>query len=82
MSPLTYVKTGLPPTFIVHGDADPVMPYEQSMRLRAALTAAHVPNELFTVPGGQHGKFTADQSLAIGAALTEFLKQNHLLPAR
>lgn len=80
MSPLTYVRPDLPPTFIVHGNADPVVPYEQSIRLREALHADKVPVELFTVPGGQHGKFTEEQSLAIGAALSKFLEANHLTP--
>jgi acetyl esterase/lipase len=80
MSPLNYIRPGLPPTFIVHGDADPVVPYEQSLRLRDALIHKKVPVELFTVSGGEHGKFTADQSLAIGATLSTFLKNNRLLP--
>jgi acetyl esterase/lipase len=80
MSPLTYVRQNLPPIFIVHGDADPTVPYEQSVRLHKALDAAHVRNQLFSVPNGQHGKFTEDQSLEIGKALSGFLKDNHLLP--
>ena len=79
MSPLSYVRPGLPPTFIVHGDADPVVPYEQSVRLRDALRASKVPVELHAVPGGQHGKFSAEQSLNIGAALSKFLETNHLM---
>jgi acetyl esterase/lipase len=80
MSPLHYVRPGLPPTFIVHGDADPVVPYTQSIQLRDQLTAAAVPVRMFTVPGGQHGKFTQQQSLEVGEALKQFLRDNHLLP--
>jgi acetyl esterase/lipase len=58
VSPLTYVRAGLPPILSIHGDADPVVPYEQSTRLHQALTAAGVPNELVTVKGGGHGQFT------------------------
>ncbi|MCU1321109.1 MAG: alpha/beta hydrolase [Acidobacteriaceae bacterium] len=82
MSPITYVRAGLPPTFIVHGDADPVVPYEQSTKLAQALTQLKVPVALFTVSGGQHGKFTEEQSLAIGKALQAFLAENRLLPAK
>jgi acetyl esterase/lipase len=57
VSPLTYVRAGLPPILSVHGDADPVVPYEQSVRLHKALTAAGVPNELVTIKGGGHGGF-------------------------
>src|SRR5579863_2262382 len=57
VSPLTYVRAGLPPILSIHGDADPVVPYEQSVRLHRALTAAGVPNELVTIKGGGHGEF-------------------------
>ena len=58
VSPLTYVRAGLPPILSVHGDADAVVPYSQSMRLHQALTGAGVPNELVTIKGGGHGQFT------------------------
>ncbi len=58
VSPLTYVRAGLPPILSIHGDADPVVPYDQSTRLHQALTAAGVPNELVTIKGGGHGQFT------------------------
>jgi acetyl esterase/lipase len=58
VSPLTYVRRGLPPVLTVHGDADPVVPYSQAVRLHAALKQAGVPNELITIRGGGHGQFT------------------------
>ncbi len=66
--------------FIVHGDADPVVPYEQSIQLRDRLNAVHVPVRMFTVPGGQHGKFSAEQSLEVGEQMKRFLLENHLMP--
>ncbi len=57
VSPLTYVRAGLPPIISIHGDADPVVPYQQSVRLHHALTVARVPNELVTIKGGGHGQF-------------------------
>jgi acetyl esterase/lipase len=57
VSPLTYVRAGLPPIISIHGDADPVVPYEESARLHQALTAVGVPNELVTIKGGGHGGF-------------------------
>jgi acetyl esterase/lipase len=79
MSPMTHVRSGLPPTFIVHGDADPTVPYEHSVRLQKALDAAGVPNRLFTVSGGVHGKFDDDQKNAIIAAIQEFLTKQKVL---
>src|SRR5580704_12831159 len=57
VSPLTYVRAGLPPILSIQGDADPIVPYSQNVRLRDALTRAGVANELVTVPGGGHGNF-------------------------
>jgi acetyl esterase/lipase len=57
VSPLTYVRSGLPPILIVQGNADPVVPYSESVRLHEALHQAGVPNELVTAPGGKHGRF-------------------------
>ena len=57
VSPLTYVRAGLPPIISIHGDADAVVPYEESVRLHHALTTAGVPNELVTIKGGGHGEF-------------------------
>jgi len=55
VSPLTYVRAGLPPVLTIHGDADPIVPYTQSVRLHKALNDVGVPNELMTVLGGKHG---------------------------
>jgi acetyl esterase/lipase len=58
VSPLTYVRPGLPSILVVHGDADPVVPYAQSVRLHEALDKAGAPNEFVTIRGGQHGRFS------------------------
>ena len=79
VSPLTYVRKGLPPIFSVHGDADPVVPYSQAVRLHAALDKAGVPNQLVTIHGGGHGQFTDEQLEDAYAKLREFLKTRGLL---
>jgi acetyl esterase/lipase len=58
VSPLTYVRPGLPPIFMVQGDADPTVPYTHSVRLHEALDKAGVPNEFVTIPEGKHGHFS------------------------
>jgi len=73
VSPLTYVRAGLPAVFSVHGDRDTLVPYAQAERLHAALTRAGVPNRLLTIPGGGHGGFTAEQVTAAFAAIKGFL---------
>jgi acetyl esterase/lipase len=37
VSPMTYVRKGLPPILALHGDADATVPYEQSVSLVKAL---------------------------------------------
>ena len=80
VSPLTYVRPGLPPILSIQGDADPTVPYTHSLRLRDALNKAGVPNELVTIPGGKHGNFTAEERTRIYAAIHAFLEK-HGLPA-
>ncbi len=74
VSPLTYVHAGNPPVFTVHGDADPVVPYAQAVRLHQALTQAGVKNELLTIHGGGHGEFTPEQLQEAFIKINAFLK--------
>ena len=79
VSPLTYVRKGLPPIFTVHGDKDQLVPYNHAVRLHEGLTKAGVPNELVTIPGGKHGGFTKQEMTKIYAAITEFLRKNGII---
>ena len=54
-SPISHVKAGAPPFFLIHGDADDTVPIEQSAEMAAALQRAQVPVQLRRVPGGVHG---------------------------
>ena len=53
-SPQTHVSAKTPPTLLIHGDADDLVPHSQSTGYEAALRAAGVPTRLLTVPGGKH----------------------------
>jgi acetyl esterase/lipase len=56
-SPVTYLHPGqeLPPFFIAHGDADCVVPYQQSVELHDAIEAvAPGRSQLAVVPGSGH----------------------------
>jgi len=75
VSPISYVDKNSPPVFIVHGDADPTVPYQQSVDLHAKLKAAGVLTEFITVPGGQHGKFEKEKNSEINKAIISFLKK-------
>jgi acetyl esterase/lipase len=78
VSPLTYVRPGLPPILTIHGDKDQLVPYSHATRLHEALTKAGVPNQLLTIPNGRHGNFTAEERTKIFATIREFLKQHGL----
>ena len=78
VSPITYVRPGLPPFFSNQGDSDPTVPHSQTIRFHQALTAAGVPNHLSTIVGGGHGSYTHEQYLQIYRDLCEFLDKYHL----
>ena len=73
VSPLTYVRVGLPPVLSIHGDGDPIVPYDHAVRLHEALDGVRVPNRLITVPGGGHGGFSRDENVRIYDAIRAFL---------
>jgi len=54
-SALHQVSKGDAPFLIMHGDADPQVPLEQSTRLHEKLNAAGVPSEYVIIKGGAHG---------------------------
>jgi acetyl esterase/lipase len=55
MSPIYWVTDKAPPTLIIHGDADNLVPLEQSERLIAKLKEAKVPAKLEVRKGKGHG---------------------------
>jgi acetyl esterase/lipase len=73
VSPMTYVRRDLPPILTVHGDADPIVPYSHATRLRDALSSAGARNDLYTVHGGGHGNYSAEERVKIYERIHEFL---------
>jgi acetyl esterase/lipase len=54
ISPARQVSSQCPPFLLIHGDADPLVPLQQSQAMLAALQKAQVPAELIVKPGGAH----------------------------
>lgn len=79
VSPLSYVRKGLPPILTLHGDADPVVPYTHGVRLHEALIKIGSPSRLHTIPKGEHGGFSREETLKAYIVVEEFLQQNNLL---
>lgn len=54
-SPILHVTEHAPPALLIHGTADPVVPYLQSEAMMVALEARDVPVRLVDLPGASHG---------------------------
>ncbi len=55
ISPITHVTPDDPPTLIIHGDADKVVPIQQAQIFIDKLKEVNVPTELVNRPGAAHG---------------------------
>ncbi len=73
VSPVSYVTKDSPPIFIVHGNADPTVPYQQSVDLYKKLQELGVKSQFITVEGGLHGKFDKEKNNEINAAILQFI---------
>lgn len=78
VSPVNYVRAGLPPVITIHGEEDDVAPYAQAVRFHAALDKAGVPNRLVTIRGRKHDGFNRQELVNSYAAIREFLRKNNL----
>ncbi len=67
VSPARQVTSNAPPFLIIHGDADPLVPLQQSKKLVAALQKAGVPAKLIIKPGGGHPWLTIPREVGIMA---------------
>lgn len=74
-SPLGFVTAQSPPTILLQGGADPLVPVAQAEALRAKLTTSGVTNQYVFYPTQTHGWFgdTLNHSFD---KITEFLKAN------
>lgn len=55
LSPLGFMTSAMPPTLLIHGDADFLVPLQQSKLVVAKLTELKVPVKLIVEPGKGHG---------------------------
>jgi acetyl esterase/lipase len=75
LAPITYVNANTPPTYIIHGDADPTIPYNQSVTLYAALQNAGVKSKFTTVPNGVHGSFPTEYNTQMETEILQFIDE-------
>lgn len=78
--PVDQVTAEFPPTFLLHGDDDTDVPWEQSAKMAEALAAAGVEHRFVTIPVGGHGfdYAMADQPVVEDALeqVVEFLSRH------
>jgi acetyl esterase len=55
LSPIEKVRPGMPPFLMIHGTADPLVPFEQSRTMCSRMQSVGASCDLFRVPGGGHG---------------------------
>ena len=63
INPIDHVTPDVPPTLLAHGNADNVVPYENSVNLKEKLLANGVPCELLTFEGQPHFLSRAPQKM-------------------
>ena len=74
-SPTNFVNSSTPPFLIIHGKADGVVPYSQSILLKSYLDLAKVKNKLIGVEGATHGDKVMDGDQYVDEVM-EFLEMH------
>ncbi len=65
LSPYFGVTEKMPPTLLIHGDKDPLVPLQQSQKLLALLKEKNIPSRLDVKPGGAHGWVGVEKELIV-----------------
>jgi acetyl esterase/lipase len=79
VSPLNYVRPGLPPILTLHGDLDLIVPYAHATRLHSALDEAGVVNQLYTIAGREHFNYNPQEFADGFKTAVQFLGAQGLL---
>ena len=74
-SPIVHVTSDDPPTLLIHGDEDALVPLSNSTRMLAALQEKNVATELIVIEGAGHGfRLPADRARSDKATVDWFVK--------
>jgi acetyl esterase/lipase len=74
-SPISYARRSAPPTLLLHGTADRLVPIDQSCRYAKKLTGAGVEVRLLTLENAPHD-FTNEHEKQANATALEFLEKH------
>jgi len=72
---ISYVSPCTPPTKLIHGDLDPVVPFQHSLRLSGAMSGAGNFNILQILPGAGHGSGSLASSGFVADAIANAIPQ-------
>lgn len=75
-----HLDTRMPPSLLLHGDADPTVPYQSSVVLHKTLTDSGNTCEFITMPGCGHGATLPEWKAKLPALVEKFLREQQLVP--
>lgn len=78
LSPLSYVRKGMPPVLSIHGESDTLVPFEQAQRFHQALAREGAANLLVSVKNGYHGGFSREKMDELFGEIRKFLEKHGL----
>ncbi|MEH2195461.1 MAG: alpha/beta hydrolase [Nostoc sp.] len=79
ISPINFVRRGLPSILTIHGEKDTFVPYSHATRLHQALRNIGVTNQLYTVRGAEHGGYSKAQKKEIYTVIKMFLTKQGII---
>ncbi len=74
-SPINHIHEKMPPYLLVHGKADQIVDYEQSVKMCERLQEAGNSCELYTIEGGAHGMGSWEKTPEYKQKVVAWLKQ-------
>ena len=74
ISPILFADDGDPPTLLIHGDADELVPISNSELMQAEFEKQGVVSDFITIPGAGHGFRGSDATQAAAASRDWFSK--------
>lgn len=72
-SPVTYAKEGIPPTLLLHGQLDSIVPVEQALLLKGLLQSIGTEHQTIIYPSAGHSFYGTNITDALNK-IEEFLK--------
>jgi len=76
-SPVLFVTPDDPPTLLIHGDKDDLVPISNSQRIYEAFQQNKVKTQFITIPGAGHG-FRGEDATRASAAMVAWFEQTLL----